>query len=217
MIPVLPPGRYYGNRQRSRIIPRVALIENAYAPAFVIPRHAHATPFFGLVLEGGYRETFDGRCRECTPSSLLFHPKGEIHSEAHHDVVVRIFTIEPNEQLLEHVNEYARMLEGPHEFHAGPLLQLGARLYREFRRDDPVSALAMEGIVLELLADACRNAERHNTTVPPRWLRRAGCFARPIPRNRATGRNCPSCRRPSGTSCAHFPPLLPVHHRGLCA
>jgi AraC family transcriptional regulator len=173
MLPVLPPGRYYGKRQRSRSIPGVALIENAYPPAFVIPRHAHASAFFGFVIEGGYRELYGGRCRECNPSSLLFHPQGEIHSEAHYDVVVRILSIEPTEQLLAHVSEYARTLDGPHEFHAGPLLRLGARLYREFRRDDPVAPLAMEGIVLELLADACRHAKNHNPTVPPSWLRRA--------------------------------------------
>src|SRR5258708_40206497 len=107
MFPVLPRGRYYGERQRSRSIPGVALIENAYPPAFVIPRHAHASAFFGLVIEGAYQEVFDGHCRECNPSSLLFHPPGEIHSEAHYDVVVRIFTIEPTEQLLAHVREYA--------------------------------------------------------------------------------------------------------------
>jgi AraC family transcriptional regulator len=173
MLAVLPRGSYYGERQRSRSIPGAALIENAYPPAFVIPRHSHASAFFGLVIEGGYRETYGGRCRECSPSSLLFHPPGEIHSEEHYDVVVRILTIEPTEQLLAHVGEYARTLDGPHEFQAGPLLRLGARLYREFRREDPVAPLAMEGIVLEILADACRQAERRTTTVAPRWLRRA--------------------------------------------
>jgi AraC family transcriptional regulator len=170
MLPVLPPGRYYGNRQRSRHVPGVTLIENAYPPAFVIPRHAHATAFFGLVLEGGYRETYGSRCRECNPSSLLFHPPGEIHSETHYDVVVRILSIEPTEQLLAHVGEYGRGLDGPKEFQAGPLLRLGARLYREFRSDDPIAPLAMEGIALELLADACRHASSRAPAVP-RWLR----------------------------------------------
>jgi AraC-like DNA-binding protein len=170
MLPVLPPGRYYGNRQRSRHVPGVTLIENAYPPAFVIPRHAHATAFFGLVLEGGYRETYGSRCRECNPSSLLFHPPGEIHSETHYDVVVRILSIEPTEQLLAHVGEYGRGLDGPQEFQTGPLLRLGARLYREFRSDDPIAPLAMEGIALELLAGACRQASSRAPAVP-RWLR----------------------------------------------
>ena len=170
MLPVLAPGRYYGNRQQRRFIPGVTLVENAYPPAFVIPRHAHASAFFGLVLEGGYREIYGSHCRECSPSSLVFHPSGEIHSETHYDVVVRILSIEPTKQLLAHVGEYARTLERPHEFQAGPLLRLGARLYGEFRSDDPVAPLAMEGIALELLAGIYRHS-LSRTAKPPRWLR----------------------------------------------
>jgi AraC family transcriptional regulator len=170
MLPVLPPGRYYGNRQRSRFVPGAALIENAYPPGFVIPRHAHASAFFGLVLEGGYQETYGSRCRECRPSSLLFHPPGEVHSETHYDVVVRILSIEPTQRLLAHVGEYARALDGPQEFQAGPLLRLGARLYREFQSDDPLAPLAMEGLSLELLAGACRHVSNPTPTAP-RWLR----------------------------------------------
>jgi AraC family transcriptional regulator len=170
MLPVLAPGRYYGNRQRSRFIRGVTLAENAYPPAFVIPRHAHASAFLGLVLEGGYREIYGNRCRECSPASLVFHPPGEVHSETHYDVVVRILSIEPTEQLLAHVGEYARTLDGPHEFRAGPLLRLGAQLYREFRSDDPLAPLALEGVALELLAGICRHTARHTPTAP-RWLR----------------------------------------------
>jgi AraC family transcriptional regulator len=170
MMPILAPGRYYGQRQRSRAIPGVALVENAYAPAFVIPRHAHAAAFFGLVLEGGYREVYDSRSRECSPSSFLFHPAGEVHSETHYDVPVRILSIEPTARLLAHVGDYARTLDGPQEIQAGPLLCLAARLYREFRSDDPVAPLALEGIALELLAGVCRLGSRRPSTAP-RWLR----------------------------------------------
>jgi AraC family transcriptional regulator len=170
MLPVLAPGRYYGNRQRSRFIRGITLVENAYPPAFVIPRHAHASAFFGLVLEGGYREIYGSRCRECSPASLVFHPSGEVHSETHYDVVVRILSIEPTEQLLTHVGEYVPPLDGPHEFQAGPLLRLGARLYQEFRSNDPIAPLAMEGIALELLAGICRQGSCRTPTAP-RWLR----------------------------------------------
>jgi AraC family transcriptional regulator len=170
MLPVLAPGRYYGNRQCSRSVRGVTLVENAYPPAFVIPRHAHTSAFFGLVLEGGYREVYGSRCRECGPSSLLFHPPGEVHSETHYDVAVRILSIEPGEHLLAQVGEYARTLDGPQEFHAGPLLRLGARLYQEFRSDDPLAPLALEGIALELLAGVCRDSPGR-TAHAPRWLR----------------------------------------------
>jgi AraC family transcriptional regulator len=152
------------------MVPGVTLIENAYPPAFIIPRHAHASAFLGLVLEGGYREIYGSRCRECSPSSLIFHPSGEIHSETHYDGVVRILSIEPTEKLLVHIREYVPMLDGPHEFRAGPLLRLGARLYGEFRNNDPLAPLAMEGIALELLAGIHRHSSCPTSTVP-RWLR----------------------------------------------
>jgi AraC family transcriptional regulator len=169
MLPILAPGRYYGERRRCRIVPGVTLVENAYAPGFVIPRHAHAAAFFGLVLEGGYREYYDHRCRECSPSVLLFHPAGEVHSETHYDVVVRILSIEPSEQLLAQLGEYARVLDGPQEQRGGPVLRLVARLYQEFRSDDPLAPLAMEGLTLELLACVLRQGTGRGSTAP-RWL-----------------------------------------------
>jgi AraC family transcriptional regulator len=169
MLPVLAPGRYYGDRRRLRAVPGVTLVENAYAPRFVIPRHAHAAAFFGMVLEGGYREFYDNRSRECGPSALLFHPRGEVHSEAHYDVVVRILSIEPTERLLALLGDHARVLDGPQELRTGPVLRLAARLYQEFRSDDPLAPLAMEGVALELLACILRH-DADRATTAPRWL-----------------------------------------------
>ncbi len=169
MVPMLAPGRYYGERRRCRAVPGVTLVENAYAPGFVIPRHAHAAAFFGMVLEGGYREHYDNRYRECSPSLLLFHPAGEVLSETHYDVVVRIFSIEPSERLLTHLGDHARALDGPQELRGGPVLRLAARLYGEFRSDDPLAPLALEGIALELLACILRQATGQASRTP-RWL-----------------------------------------------
>jgi AraC-like DNA-binding protein len=169
MLPVLDPDRYYGERRRYRAVGGVTLVENAYAPGYVIPRHVHASAFFGMVLEGGYREYYDNHCRECSPSLLLFHPSGEVHSEMHYDVVVRILSIEPSQWLLAHIGDYAQVLDGPQEFRGGPVLRLAARLYKEFRSDDPLAPLALEGVALELLASILRQrADRASTA--PRWL-----------------------------------------------
>ena len=87
---ILPPGTFYGEKERMRQISGIRLTENHYAPAFVTPRHAHRSAFFGMVIEGGYRETYDARSRECTPEPVLFHPEGEFHSEQHDDVMKAI-------------------------------------------------------------------------------------------------------------------------------
>jgi AraC family transcriptional regulator len=173
MNPILPPGRYYGDRRRTQQIPGIRLTENSYAPSFAIPRHAHQSAFFGMVIEGAYQENYDSRSRECTPDTLVFHPAAEVHSEKHHDVVVRIFSVEPTGQLLDRVRDYAGALDGPRVFQAGPLVGLAARLYAEFSTDDPLASLAMEGLALELLAAAGRHREPATGRTPPAWLRRA--------------------------------------------
>jgi AraC family transcriptional regulator len=169
----LAPGSYYGDRQRTRQLPGIRLTENAYAPAFVIPRHAHESAFFGMVLEGGYRENYGTRSRECTPDTLVFHPAGEVHSERHDDVVVRIFSVEPAPRLLDRVREYSGALDCARVFQAGPLLRLAARLYTEFWAADASASLAMEGLALELIAGASRHREPATGRTPPAWLRTA--------------------------------------------
>jgi AraC family transcriptional regulator len=170
---ILPPGNFYGDRRRTQDLSGIRLTENSYTRGFVIPRHAHESAFFGMVIEGGYQETYDTRSRECTPDTLVFHPPGELHSERHYDVVVRIFSFEPTRQLLERVRQYSAALDGPRVFEAGPVVRLAARLYAEFRADDPIARLAMEGLALELLASSCRHFGRVAGRTPPAWLRTA--------------------------------------------
>jgi AraC family transcriptional regulator len=172
MLRHLPSGTYFGQRKRSRHVPGFKLTEQEYAPSFVIPRHAHATAYFGLIVAGGYRETYDRRSRECGPSTLLFHPCGEVHSEVHYDAAVRIFCLEPNEKLLEQLGECGRSLEAPQEYRAGRLVRLAASLYREFLTEDNLAALAMEGLALEFLAFAARRGAPRENLGAPAWLRR---------------------------------------------
>jgi AraC family transcriptional regulator len=169
---ILAAGVFYGDRRRTEQLPGIRLSENAYTPSFAIPRHAHESPFFGMVLEGGYREHYGARYRERTPDTLVFHPAGEVHSERHYDAVVRIFNVEPTPQMLVRLRQYTRVLDGPRVFQAGPLVRLAARLYAEFTATDPVACLAMEALALELLASACCQSEATERT-PPAWLRKA--------------------------------------------
>jgi AraC family transcriptional regulator len=58
------------------------------------------------------------------------------------------------------------------EFCGGALPQLCARLYREFNQTDTAAKLAIEGLALELLAEATRQPYKGIRTAPP-WLRQA--------------------------------------------
>ncbi len=55
---------------------------------------------------------------------------------------------------------------------------LGTRLYEEFRQPDELSPLAIEGLMLELLAECSRQASRTRDRQPPRWLLTVGELVR---------------------------------------
>ena len=149
------------------------MTESVYSPSFTIPRHAHELAYFGLVLQGSYRETYEGRARECGPSTLLFHPAGELHSEQHDDVLVRIFSIELPSVWSDRVRRRTacRTVSPPGCFRSGEFVRLALRLYEESQKDDPVAPLAIEGLMLELLAETCRQGSLPGESRAPRWLR----------------------------------------------
>lgn len=171
MGPKLAAGSFYGIRRKSCEAGGLRLTESLYPPAAVIPRHFHEVAYFGLVLEGSYTEAYGARTRECGPSTLLFHPSGEVHSECHDKAVVRILNIELSFQWLAHVQKHSRLLDCPFECSAGTAVRLATRLYNEFQNPDDLSCLAIEGLALELVVEARRHHRvcQHDRTRPP-WL-----------------------------------------------
>jgi AraC family transcriptional regulator len=170
--PKLPAGVFYGNISSHRLVSGIRLTESLYSPAYQIPRHSHESPYFGLVLEGSYTETYGSRQRECGPSTLLFHPAEEQHAERHEDVVVRIFNIEFPTGWHDRIPERSTALHSPGHFRSGMPVRLARRLYGEFLNEDALSPLAIEGLTLEMLAAACRQQGQGEGSRAPAWLGR---------------------------------------------
>jgi AraC family transcriptional regulator len=161
---------FYGKTHKQRRVGDIGLTESVYSPCFTIPRHSHESAYFGLVLQGTYRETYEGRTRECEPSTLLFHPAGELHDERHDDVLVRIFSIELPGAWRDRLPEQAA-LGTPACFRSGALVRLALRLHEESHKDDPVAPLVIEGLMLELVAQVCRQEAHPAELRAPRWLK----------------------------------------------
>ncbi len=150
-----------------------ALSECAYPPGLRMPRHEHEPAYFSLVLRGDYTETIGDAELRGRPSALLSHPPGRAHAVAFHEREVRIFRAEVRPRWLERLSECAFKIERPDCFEGGPAVGLALRLYREFREPDTYSPLAVEGIILGLLAEVARRGERAHERRAPRWLERA--------------------------------------------
>lgn len=173
----LPRGHYCGQVIKRREASGFILTETAYSPGARLPKHSHEHGYICFVRQGGYVETYGRKTRSCKALTLAFHPPDETHSEAFHDQEARSFNIEIGplwaERFRGHSRVLARVLESPSEFQGGTLASLAMKLYREFYRRDEVSDLAIEGLMLEFIAEASRRSSKGTGPAAPRWLEEA--------------------------------------------
>jgi AraC family transcriptional regulator len=169
--PALRPGSFFGVTASSRSSNGFALAESVYRAHHIVPTHQHERAFFYLMLDGSSCDTTRRRELSCVPGMLVYHPPEEAHSNTWHDTGGRCFHIEIPPDRLEPLDRTSPALRRAGYFVSGPLVWLAQRLHREFRCPDAASALAVEGLALELIAGAHREAYATGRSgKPPRWL-----------------------------------------------
>lgn len=159
----------YGSVLKSCRVSELTLVETAYNPDAVLPKHSHEWAYLCLVLQGGYSEAYGNHTRVCKPSTLIFHSPGEVHSNRFHKSGGRCFNIQVSSYWLGRVREYSPVLDTNAQVCGGALVHLGIKLYNEFRMMDECAPLAIEGLLLEILAGASRAANANpQGSIPPR-------------------------------------------------
>lgn len=166
-------GYPYGETLRVTSLSGFTLTETAYAPRLKLPKHSHEQPYFCFVLGGSFTEIYGKRSRSCRPTTLIFHPAGETHSDQFH-TSSHCFNIQMSARWLGRVGRRSRLVSMSADFSGGRLVHLAACLYREFRQLDEFSSLVIEGLALEMIAEASRRMVQETGRTPPRWLEQAG-------------------------------------------
>jgi AraC family transcriptional regulator len=165
-------GHYYGASSPIRQVSGLRLAERIYSADFKTPSHSHAEAYFCLILNGNSRQVYGRKIRVREPSTTTFYPPNELQSEVFGRAGGRLFNIEMDSQWLDHFRAHSVIGEESIDVRGGSLAWLMTRLYHEFRAMDPTSALVIEGLTLEIIAEASRKftASRNRST---RWLERA--------------------------------------------
>ena len=166
-------GSVHGRELRAQEVAGFRLEEWAYDPGFQFPRHSHECAFLNLPLHGSYTEAYGRKTRTGQPLTLVLQPAGEVHAKQFQCAGGQTFDITITPRWLERIGEIGVSLDGPAEFSGGLAVWLALRLYKEFHTADAAAPLAMEGLVLELLAEVSRPPLRVVERRPPRWLRQA--------------------------------------------
>jgi AraC family transcriptional regulator len=125
-------------------------------------RHAHPTGQLVFVLEGGYWESWGRRRIGLQPGSVIFRPPGEPHANAFGAAGALTLLVSYRPERLAGLAGCRRPAELPALF-----ADLRHQVELELRREDPASALALEGLALLLAARVGRFTASPRR---PEWL-----------------------------------------------
>lgn len=161
-----------GRTIRRRDIAGFSITEAMYAAGISLDRHCHANAYLTLVLSGSYSEKHARREFLWNEGALHLLPAGERH-ENQFATAVRCLRVRFEPSLIERLgDEFKGILSEPREI-AGPLSAwLAKRVVQEFLANDNVAPLAMEGVLLEMLAESARSSDHSSPSSAPAWLRR---------------------------------------------
>lgn len=163
-----PPS---GDVVEHRELLNVSLRETVYRPGLRLAPHMHANSYLSFIVEGRYTETYQGNSVTAGAGSVRFLPAFEVHSNTYDDGA-RCLLVELPPDSIERLKDHAHILDRPGEVTNPRAALLARRLYSEFRQHDPAANIAIEGLVLEILAESVRSTVAGSRHVP-RWLLRA--------------------------------------------
>ncbi len=166
------PPDMAGEVLKSRSIGPYILSEHLYRHAAMLPKYAHRHAVVTFVIEGTIREHCGVRSIVFRPGALRFVPAGEVH-EYEIESRVRCLHIWIDPAVLDGLDRRSVVPRRPAEINGLGATWLANRLYAEFSREDTASGIAVEGLVLEILAEIARSEVKPDPVLIPRWLKHA--------------------------------------------
>ncbi len=168
----------FGEELKKFEVEGFVLTQTYHPPHLVLPRHDHECANINFTINGSFKEIFGSRPQESTPSSILIKPAGEHHANRYGEAGAHGFIIEVLPHKLETVHRFTKLFDAPAHIRGGLLPALAKRIYKEFRMTSgAASELMIEGLILEMLAEATRREIKVSSSeIPPAWLREARDF-----------------------------------------
>lgn len=167
----LQAGQFYGQSFNKQQVAGVILSDLLHSHGKQLPQHSHEMGFFCLLLDGAYAEYYRTKTIAYRPMTITWHPPGVSHRDEIGREGGKFFTVEVQHRWLERLREFANVPDIVNDIHGGELVWLAMRLYREHKQAQIGSALAIEGLLLEMLAMATR-VKMPVEKRPPVWLAR---------------------------------------------
>jgi AraC family transcriptional regulator len=162
------------------------IVERWHPPRLRVPWHVNDRAALTCVLEGGFEEFLRSSSVDCTAHTVLFKPAGELHSNCAGAAGARSLAIELPDQRLHEAQQATDSLHTVRRVASVQANALVSLLVAELKTRDACAGLAIEGLVLELVAAVGRTTARSAIASRPAWLDGAleelrSRFRRPLP------------------------------------
>ncbi|HUR92548.1 MAG TPA: AraC family transcriptional regulator [Gemmatimonadaceae bacterium] len=175
-------GTDRGSRYRARMmsVPGFSLYRGMHPQGTELPRHSHDDPTLCYVLRGRFTEYVAGRAVDCLSDSLKVTPAGEMHSDRFAARETHGLRIDVDRGRFTESRSIHQLLDEQLHLsgaHAGRIVN---RLLAELDAGDESAAIAVEGLLLELLATLARDVIPVRGAAIQPWLREADDIIREL-------------------------------------
>jgi len=162
-------GHFYGQVTGQAEVCDVALSELAHRKPCKHGLHSHEAPYFSLLLQGTYSETFSGKVLEYRPMTMAFHPPSTTHSDEVGSRGGLFFIIELKREWLRRLSAHSMGVEILPDLTGGKAASIAARLHHDYK-SGCISALEVESFVFEMMAEVSRLRQIRERR-PPGWMK----------------------------------------------
>jgi AraC family transcriptional regulator len=139
--------------------------------------HQHDEASMNIVVTGNFQERIGEDVRTYARGTASFCPAAMMHSQKFGATSVRQIIFKPDDSWLDYLADCKAGLDGAPHACSATFRDLGDKLLEEMRQDDGFSAVACEGIMLEIVAAFGRKRAAPPASIrPPAWLRAAREF-----------------------------------------
>jgi AraC family transcriptional regulator len=150
----------------------VGLRVSTYQPNATMAPHWHEDCSFCVVISGTYREHIRDQHEQHGNGHMLFYPAGEVHSQEFGVSGSRKIIFTPQPSSLEFLTEHGVALANAPAVQSSAFPTLANRILSELRKPDQFAELAVQGLLLEMIAAFAREHElRKQGDTIPGWLR----------------------------------------------
>ena len=143
-----------------------------FPPLALLPDHSHERACLAVVVEGEVDKAFRAAAVPSPAATVLTMPPLEPHVDLFGRLGARIVVVEPDHATVDRLRTVVPSFDRVDHFRDFGAVAVATRLALELRARDGAARLAVEGLVLELLARVARAPERLPRR-SPRWLREA--------------------------------------------